>query len=91
MKFRYCSSSFNLKAFKVTRQQSVSEVVMLTSPLTAFERQLYYMTAQHHYNTGCPDLSLQVLLDLPPPENDSVLVGFCLVQMVCLLDSLEHV
>ena len=43
---------------------------MLTSPLTAFERRFYYMTAHNHYNAGCPDLSLQVLLDLPLPEDD---------------------
>ena len=48
---------------------------MLTLPLTAFERRLYYMTAHNHYNAGCPDLSLQVLLDLPPPENDSTSVS----------------
>ncbi len=55
----------------MTRQQSVSEAVRLTLPLTEFERTFYYMTAHNHYNAGCPDLSLQVLLDLPPPENDS--------------------
>lgn len=54
----------------MARQQSVSEVVMSSLPPTAFERRLYYMTAHNHYNVGCPDLSLQVLLDLPPPESD---------------------
>ena len=60
----------------MSHQQSVSEVVMLTLPLTSFERRLYYMTAHNHYNAGCPDLSLQVLLDLPPPQNGETSVSF---------------
>ena len=52
----------------MSRQQSVCEVVMLKLPLTSFERRLYYMTAHNHYHAGCPDLSLQVLLDLPPSQ-----------------------
>ena len=29
------------------------------------------MTAHNHYNAGCPDLSLQVLLELPPPKKET--------------------
>ena len=65
------SSSRRRKIFQMTSSQSVSEAVMLPSPLTTFERRLYFMTAHNHYNAGCPDLSLQVLLELPPPKKET--------------------
>ena len=58
------------KTFKMAHHRSLSETVMLASPLSALERRLYFMTAQNHYNAGCPDLSLQVLLELPAPSKD---------------------
>ena len=53
---------------RFTRQQSLNEDVFVDDPLTPMERQLFFKTAHAHFNSGCPGLSLQVLMELPATD-----------------------
>lgn len=53
---------------RLKRQQSFTEDVFVDDPLTPMERQLFFKTAHAHFNSGCPGLSLQVLMELPTTD-----------------------
>ena len=47
------------------RQGSIREEEIVDGPLSPMERQLFFKTAHAHFNSGCPALALQVLMELP--------------------------
>ena len=53
---------------RLTRQQSITDDVFVDDPLTPMERQLFFKTAHAHFNSGCPALALQVLMELPATD-----------------------
>ena len=53
---------------RLKRQQSFTDDVFVDDPMTPMERQLFFKTAHAHFNSGCPGLSLQVLMELPATD-----------------------
>ena len=49
----------------VPRQGTIREEEIIDGPLSPMERQLFFKTAHAHFNSGCPGLALQVLMELP--------------------------